>query len=48
MEIKIKRKMPLLLFFLSVVLVLIGIKSGEFNSVLEKAVMICLSCIGIG
>jgi len=45
---KIKRKTPLVLFFLSAVLIIIGLKSGEFTAVLEKAVTICLSCIGIG
>lgn len=48
MKIKIKRKIPLLLFFLSAALIIIGLKSGEFTAVLEKAVTVCLSCIGIG
>jgi len=45
---KIKRKLSFLLFFLSVILIIIGLKSGEFKSVLEKAVTVCFNCIGIG
>jgi hypothetical protein len=45
---KMKRKTPFILFFLSVIVIIIGLKSGEFTAVLEKAVIICLSCIGIG
>ena len=45
---KMKRKTSLLLFFLSAALIIIGLKSGEFTAVLEKAVTVCLSCIGIG
>jgi hypothetical protein len=36
----------MLLFF--AVLLLIGINMNEVSSVWEKAVKICLSCIGIG
>jgi hypothetical protein len=36
----------MLLFF--AVLLLIGINMNELSSVWEKAVKICLSCIGIG
>jgi len=43
-----KRKLSLLLFFLSVILIIIGLNTGEFIAVLEKAVTVCLSCIGIG
>jgi len=43
-----KRKLSLFLFFLSVVLIIIGLNTGEFLVVLEKAVTVCLSCIGIG
>lgn len=43
-----KRKLSFILFLLSVVLIIIGLDSGEFIMVLEKAVTVCLSCIGIG
>jgi len=43
-----RRKLPLILFVLSIALMVIGIKMGEYEAVLEKAVTVCLSCIGIG
>ena len=43
-----KRKLPWILFAASVALILVGLKLGEFASVLEKAVTVCLDCIGIG
>ena len=43
-----KRKLPLILFALFVVLMIAGLSLGEYAYVLEKAVAICLSCIGIG
>jgi hypothetical protein len=43
-----KRKLPLLLFTLSVLLLFVGLRMGEYKSVLEKAITVCLSCIGIG
>jgi hypothetical protein len=43
-----KRKLPWILFAASVVLIVVGLKLGEFATVLEKAVTICLDCIGIG
>jgi hypothetical protein len=42
------RKTPFLLLLLSLVLLLIGINVGEVSAVWEKAVRVCLSCIGIG
>lgn len=36
------------LLALSIVLILIGVKSGEMYAVLQKAIRICLECIGIG
>lgn len=35
-----------ILFFL--VMGIVGIMTGEVNRVLEQAVQVCLSCIGIG
>lgn len=43
-----KRKLPLVLLALSVLLAVIGIVRGEYGAVLEKAVTVCLDCIGIG
>ena len=43
-----KRKLPLILFALFVVIMIAGLSLGEYSYVLEKAVSICLSCIGIG
>ncbi len=43
-----KRKWSLLLIFLFVALMIAGLAMGEFRSVLEKAITICLDCIGIG
>lgn len=32
----------------SLLLIILGLLSGEYWSVLEKAITICLDCIGIG
>ena len=37
-----------LLLFISVLFIVIGLLGGEYVSVLNKAVRICLECIGIG
>ena len=42
------RKLPFILFAVSLGLLVLGITLGEVPVVLEKAVSICLSCIGIG
>ncbi len=43
-----KRKWAYVLFFIFILFTLIGLKSGEFASVLEKSITVCLNCIGIG
>jgi len=43
-----RRKLPLFLFVLFVVIMIAGLSLGEYAYVLEKAITICLSCIGIG
>ncbi len=43
-----KRKLPVVLLAVSLLLVALGLASGEFRAVLEKARTICLGCIGIG
>lgn len=42
------RKSGFILFFISLVFIGIGVITGETAAVWEKAVGICLSCIGIG
>lgn len=43
-----KRKLSIVLFVLFVAIMVAGLSLGEYAYVLEKAVSICLSCIGIG
>lgn len=43
-----KRKLPWILFIVFLGLMIIGLVSGEYKTVLEKAVTVCLDCIGIG
>ncbi|HBG5344728.1 TPA: hypothetical protein KQG29_002115 [Clostridioides difficile] len=33
---------------ISIIFIVLGIYRGETNTVLTKAIMICLECIGIG
>lgn len=42
------RKLPFLLLFIFLALFLFGVNAGEVTAVFEKAVTICLSCIGVG
>jgi len=41
-------KVNILLLLLFVALLIIGVFLGEVEVVIQKATMICLSCIGIG
>jgi len=43
-----RRKLPVILFVASLILIVVGIRLGEFKAALEKAITICLNCIGIG
>jgi hypothetical protein len=43
-----KRKLPWILLALFAAIMIAGLGLGEYRYVLEKAVSICLSCIGIG
>ena len=43
-----RRKLPLFLLALFVVIMVVGLSLGEYSYVLEKAISICLECIGIG
>jgi len=42
------RKLPFVLLLFFVAAVVLGINFGELGAVFEKAVTICLDCIGIG
>lgn len=37
-----------LILVIAIVLIVVGIVSGEANVVLSKAVRVCLECIGVG
>ncbi len=43
-----KRRLPFVLFFVFAALLVVGLLWGEYKTVLEKAVTVCLDCIGIG
>ena len=43
-----KRKLPWILLTLFLGLMAAGLLTGEYRTVLEKAVTVCLDCIGIG
>lgn len=45
---KTKPVVALLVLFIGLGLLLFGIYRGEVNVVLQKAIRICLECIGIG
>jgi hypothetical protein len=44
----VKRKLPWVLLTLFLVVMVAGLLLGEYQTVLEKAVTVCLDCIGIG
>jgi len=44
----VKRKLPWILLAASLVVMVAGLLLGEYRTVLEKAVTVCLDCIGIG
>ena len=43
-----KRKLPWVLLAVSLGVMVAGLLLGEYRTVLEKAVTVCLDCIGIG
>jgi hypothetical protein len=44
----VKRRLPWILFAVSLAVMTAGLLLGEYNKVLEKAITVCLDCIGIG
>jgi hypothetical protein len=44
----VKRRLPWVLLTVSLVLMAAGLLLGEYRTVLEKAITVCLDCIGIG
>jgi len=44
----VKRRLPFVLFIVFAALLVVGLLWGEYRTVLEKAVTVCLDCIGIG
>jgi hypothetical protein len=42
------RKLPFVLLLAAIGLFIIGLNAGEAEAVFEKAVTVCLSCIGLG
>lgn len=48
MKIKDINKVRYILIILSVLFIIIGVMRGENSEVLQKAINICLQCIGIG
>jgi len=42
------RKAPFIIILVFLVIGIIGVATGETTRVLEQAVQVCLSCIGIG
>jgi hypothetical protein len=43
-----RRRLPWILLSVSLALAGVGLLFGEYRTVLEKAVTVCLDCIGIG
>ena len=43
-----KRKLPWILLAVSLGVMAVGLAFGEYRSVLEKAITVCLDCTGIG
>ncbi len=45
---EVRRKLPWVLLAVSLGVMAVGLVFGEYRSVLEKAITVCLDCIGIG
>jgi len=44
----VRRKLPWVLLIVFLGIMVAGLLLGEYKTVLEKAVTVCLDCIGIG
>jgi hypothetical protein len=44
----VKRRLPWVLLAVSLGVMVAGLLLGEYRTVLEKAITVCLDCIGIG
>jgi hypothetical protein len=44
----VKRRLPWILLAVSLGIMVVGLLLGEYKTVLEKAITVCLDCIGIG
>jgi hypothetical protein len=44
----VRRKLPWILLAVSFGVMVAGLLLGEYRTVLEKAITVCLDCIGIG
>ncbi len=42
------RALPITIIFISIVMIYYGHSNGEVKVVLDKAIRICMECIGIG
>jgi hypothetical protein len=43
-----RRRLPWILLVISLVVMTAGLLLGEYKNTLEKAITVCLDCIGIG
>jgi hypothetical protein len=44
----VRRRLPWILLAVSLGVMVAGLLIGEYRTVLEKAITVCLDCIGIG
>jgi hypothetical protein len=44
----VRRRLPWVLLAVSLGVMVAGLLLGEYRTVLEKAITVCLDCIGIG
>jgi hypothetical protein len=44
----VRRRLPWILLAVSLGAMAVGLLLGEYKTVLEKAITVCLDCIGIG
>jgi len=47
-ETMMKNKLPYVIFCIFLIIFTIGITYGNLDSILDKAIYVCLECIGIG